>query len=82
MYIQFLYIQNMFSICPSKFVPTLSVRMTILFIHIVQYSTTPKKVLTTSKLEISSRIHPTVIEMTVLQTIWELSLKSGLQKKV
>lgn len=84
MYIHFLYIQNMFSICPSKFVPTLSVRMTILFIHIVQYSTTPKKVLTTSKLEISSSIHPTMIKITVSKQLENpiFSLKSGLQKKV
>lgn len=66
MYIQFLYIQNMFSIWPSKeLVPTLSVKMTILFIHIVQYCTTPKEELRISKLEISSRIHPTMMKMTV-----------------
>lgn len=66
MYIQFLYIQNMFSIWLSKeLVPTLSIKMTILFIHVVQYSTTPKEALTSSKLEISSRIHPTMIKMTV-----------------
>jgi len=66
MYIQFLYIHNMFSIWLYKeLVPTLSVKMTILFIHIVQYSTTPKEVLTISELEISSRIHPAIIKLTV-----------------
>lgn len=66
MYIQFLYIQNMFSIWLSKgLVPTLSVKMTIIFTRTVQYSTTPKEVLTISKLEISSRIHPTMMKMTV-----------------
>lgn len=85
MYIQFLYIQNMFSIWLSKeLVPTLSIKMTILFIHIVQYSTTPKEALTSSKLEISSRIHPTMIKMTVcvnnlLQAIWELYTQSQMR---
>lgn len=64
MHIQFLYTQNMFSIWLSKeLAPTLSVKMTILFIHTVQYTTTPKEVLSMSKLEISNRIHPTMIKV-------------------
>lgn len=63
-YVQFLYIQNTLSIWVSKeLVPTLFDKMTILFIHTVQYTTTPKEALAISELEMSCRVLPTKIKM-------------------
>lgn len=81
MYMQFLSIQNMFSIWISKeLAPTLSVKMTILFIHSVQQAATPKEMLALSKWAMSCGILPTKIEDCVLtedfhllQAAWALS---------
>lgn len=65
-YMQFLSIQNMFSIWISKeLVPTLSVKMTVLFIHPVQHTTTPKEMLAVSKQAMSCGILPTKMKRTV-----------------
>lgn len=89
MHIQFLYTQNMFSIWLSKeLVPTLPLKMTILFTHMVQYTATPKEVPSMSILEIPNRIHPTMIKVTASAILpkqfWNstFSLKYELQKEV